>query len=697
VKEYGTQDLRNVALVSQHGTGKTSLAEAMLFLGKVTTRLGRVDEGTSILDHTEDEMERKITIATKLAPVEWKNHKINLIDTPGYADFVGDLVAGLRVTDSVLFLLRADSGVEPATDNVWDRVRAAGVPTLLVVSQMDRDNANFTRVVAAASELMERVVPFALPIGSGPGFKGVVDLLAMKAYESKPDGSRSEIPIPGDMQGAVAAARSALVEAAAEGSDELLEKYLSEGELTEPEVTAGLKSGIFSAKLVPALPVAALQLGGVGALLDTIVAELPSPVDRGPVIAKRGEQEVKLQPKASDKVSLLVWKTTSEGQGGDLAYVKVVSGRAVPGLDLQNPGHSTTTRLGHLAVVQGKERKDVPALVAGDLGAAVKLKDVKISDTLCEREVSGILPGIAFPNPTLTEAIISKSKGEEDKMAAGLARIVEEDPTYRLVNDSELHQIRISGMGDLHLDLMVKRLKRRFGVVVELAKPRIPYRETVRGKATIHGRHKKQTGGRGQFGDVHLRIEAQPRGSGFEFLDEIVGGVVPNKFIPAVEKGVRETMVEGVIAGCPVVDVRVALFDGSYHAVDSSEMAFKLAATKAFKEGFEQAGPVLLEPILEVEIVVPEDYMGDVMGDISAKRGRILGMDTAGKRKLLKAQVPQAEMYRFATTLRSLTQGRAWHAEKFSHYEEVTPDVQEKVVAEAAKMREKESEKEKVG
>ncbi len=658
---------------------------------------GLVADGTSLLDHAEDEIERKITIGAKLAPVEWKNHKINLIDTPGYADFVGEIVTGLRVADSVIFLLRADSGVEPATDNVWDRVRSAGLPTVLVVSQMERENANFGRVVRSAAELMGRVVPFALPIGSGPAFKGVVDLLAMKAYEHKPDGSRSEVPIPGDMKGAVDEARSALVEAAAEGSDELLEKYLGEGELSEAEVTAGLRSGIFSAKLVPALPVASLQLAGVSSLLDTIVVELPSPADRGAVTAKRGEQEVKVQPKASDKVSLLVWKTTSEGQGGDLAYVRVVSGRAVPGLDLQNPGHSTSTRLGHLAVVQGKDRKDVGALVAGDLGAAVKLKDVKIGDTLCEREVGALLPGIAFPNPTLTEAIISKSKGEEDKMAAGLTRLVEEDPTYRLVLDSELHQIRISGMGDLHLDLLVKRLKRRFGVVVELAKPRIPYRETVRGKATIHGRHKKQTGGRGQFGDVHLRIEAQPRGSGFEFLDEIVGGVVPNKFIPAVEKGVRETMVEGVIAGCPVVDVRVALFDGSYHAVDSSEMAFKLAATKAFKEGFEQAGPVLLEPILEVEIVVPEDYMGDVMGDVSAKRGRILGMDTAGKRKLLKAQVPQAEMYRFATTLRSLTQGRAWHAEKFSHYEEVTPDVQEKVVAEAAKMRERESEKEKVG
>jgi elongation factor G len=697
VKEYGTQDLRNVALVSQHGTGKTSLAEAILHLAKVTNRLGRVDDGTSILDHTEDEIERKITVSAKLAHVEWKGHKINLIDTPGYADFVGELVAGLRVADSVLFLLRADAGVEPPTDNVWDRVRASGLPTMLVVSQMERENANFPRVIASAAELMERVVPIALPIGSGAGFKGLVDLLAMKAYEMKPDGSRSEIPIPSGMQAEADAARQAVIEAAAEGSDELLEKYLSEGELTPEEITAGLRSGIFAAKVVPALPVAALQLAGVGFLLDTIVAELPSPVDRGPVMARRGEQEIKVAPNASDKTALLVWKTISEGQAGELAYVRVASGKAVPGLDLQNPSHGTTTRLGHLAYVQGKERKESPTLVAGDLGAAIKLKDVKIGDTLCEREIHATLPGIVFPNPTLTEAIVPKTKGEEDKMAAGLTKMVEEDPTYRLVNDGELHQMRISGMGDLHLDLMMKRLKRRYSVLVELIKPRIPYRETIRGKTTIHGRHKKQTGGRGQFGDVHLRIEALPRGSGFEFADEIVGGVVPNKFIPAVEKGVRETMVHGVIAGCPVVDIRVALYDGSYHAVDSSEMAFKLAATKAFKEGFELAGPMLLEPILDVEIVVPEDYMGDVMGDISSKRGRILGMDTVGKRKVLRAQVPQAEMYRFATTLRSLTQGRAWHSEKFSHYEEVTPDVQEKVVAEAAKLRVGESEKEKVG
>jgi elongation factor G len=544
---------------------------------------------------------------------------------------------------------------------------------------------------------MERVVPIALPIGAGADFKGLIDLLTMKAYEFKDDGNRTEVPIPAGMKDAVDAARSALIEAAAESTDDLLEKYLSEGELTAEEIARGLEAGIRGAKLVPALPVAATRLVGVSFLLDTIVNELPSPADREPAIAHRGAAEVKVTPDAAGKVSLLVWKTITEGQAGELAFVRAYSGKAVPGLDLVNPGHSTSARLGHLAWMQGKDRKEAPSIVAGDLGAAVKLKDVKIGDTLCEKEIGAQLDPIRFPNPTLTEALVAKSKGEEDKMAAGLARLTEEDPTYRLVNDAELHQIRISGMGDLHLDLLTKRLKRRFGVPVELAKPRIPYRETIRGKTTIHGRHKKQTGGRGQFGDVHLRLEALPRGSGFEFVDEVVGGVVPNKFIPAVEKGVRETMVEGAIAGCPVVDVRVALYDGSYHAVDSSEMAFKLAAAKAFRDGFELAGPMLLEPILEVEIVVPEDYMGDVMGDISAKRGRILGMDSVGKRKVLKAQVPQAEMYRFATTLRSLTQGRAWHSEKFSHYEEVTPEVQEKVRAEAAKIREREAEKEKVG
>ena len=697
MKEYGTRDIRNVALVSQHGTGKTSLAEAILFLGKVTTRLGRIEDGTSILDHNEEEIERKITISAKLAHIDWKGHKINLIDTPGYADFVGDLTSGLRVADAVLFLLRADSGVEPPTDNIWERVRTSGLPTVLVVSQMDRDNARFDRVVQQAAELMERVVPIALPIGAGADFKGLVDLLTMKAYEFKEDGTRNEIPIPSGMQAAVDAARSALIEAAAESADDLLEKYLSEGELSAEEIARGLEAGIRGAKLIPALPVGATRLAGVSYLLDIVVNELPSPADREPAIAHRGAAEVKVAPDAAGKVALLVWKTITEGQAGELAFVRAYSGKAVPGLDLVNPGHSSSARLGHLAWIQGKDRKEVPSIVAGDLGAAVKLKDVKIGDTLCEKEIGAQLDPIRFPNPTLTEALIAKSKGEEDKMAAGLVRLTEEDPTYRLVNDAELHQIRISGMGDLHLDLLTKRLKRRFGVPVELAKPRIPYRETVRGKATIHGRHKKQTGGRGQFGDVHLRIEAMPRGSGFEFLDEVVGGVVPNKFIPAVEKGVRETMVEGAIAGCPVVDIRVALYDGSYHAVDSSEMAFKLAAAKAFRDGFEQAGPMLLEPILEVEIVVPEDYMGDVMGDVSAKRGRILGMDTVGKRKVLKAQVPQSEMYRFATTLRSLTQGRAWHSEKFSHYEEVAPEVQEKVRAEAAKIREREAEKEKVG
>jgi len=698
LKEYATQELRNVALVSHGGTGKTSLAEAMLFLGKVTTRLGRVDDGTSVLDHTEDEIERKITISTKLAFVEWKGHKINLIDTPGYADFVGDLVAGLRVADAVLFLLRADAGVEPATDNVWERVEAAALPTILVVSQMDRDNADFARVIDSASALADRIVPLALPIGAGPGFKGVVDLLAMKAYEFNPDGSKNEIPIPAEMSKAVSEARSALIDAAAEGDDALVEKYLEGQELTPQEIASGLIAGILARTLVPVVPVAGAQLAGVAHLLDVIVAHLPSPAARGPVTARRGDTEVELAPDANGKVALLVWKTITEGQAGEMTLVRVYAGRAIPGLDLLNPARNTTTRLGHMSLVQGKDRKEVPALAAGDLGAALKLKDVKAGDTLCDRDHHHLaLPPIRYPAPTLTEAFVSRVKGEEDKVSAGLARLLEEDPTLHVTNDPALRQILVSGMGDLHLDLLTKRLKRRYGAAADLAKPRIPYRETIRGKAEVQGRHKKQTGGRGQFGDVHLRLEPLPRGAGFEFVDEVVGGVVPNKFIPAVEKGVREILVDGVIAGYPVVDVRVALFYGSYHAVDSSEIAFKLAAAKAFKDGFEQARPVLLEPILEVEVVVPDEYMGEVMGDLSSKRGKILGMETSGKRKVLRAHVPQAEVYRYSTTLRSLTQGRAWHAEKFSHYEEVTSDIQEKVIAESAKERDKEREKEKVG
>jgi elongation factor G len=697
LKEYGTEDIRNVVLVSHSGTGKTSLAEAMLFLGKVTTRLGRVDDGTSMLDYTEDEAERKITIATKIAYLDWKNHKINLIDTPGYADFAGDQTAGMRVADAVLFPLRGDAGVEPATDNVWERARQSGLPIVIVVSQMDRDNANFAQAVESAAELGGRVIALALPIGAGPGFKGLVDLLSMKAYEQKDDGSRSEIPIPQEMSDAVEEARSTLIDAAAEGDDTVLEKYLEGSELSPDEIARGLTAGILSSAIIPALPVAATKLAGVSFLLDTIINQLPSPAARGPAVGHRGEQEVEIAPDASGKPSLFVWKTMSEGQVGELSLVRVYSGRAHSGLDLVNPGHQSATRLGHLSWISGKERKEVQALVAGDIGAAVKLKDVKTGDTLCDKELNAVLAPIPFPAPTLTEAVVSKVKGEEDKVAAGLARLLEEDPTYELINDPELRQIRISGMGDLHLDLLTKRLKRRFGAAIELIKPRIPYRETIRGKAEVQGRHKKQTGGRGQFGDVHLRLEPRARGEGFEFLNEIVGGVVPTKFIPAVEKGVRETMTEGVIAGCPVVDVRVALFYGSYHAVDSSEMAFKLAATKAFKEGFEKARPVLLEPILEVEVTVPDDYMGEGRGDVSSKRGKILGMDSIGKRKLLRAQIPQAEMYRYATNLRALTQGRAWHSEKFSHYEEVTSDVQEKIVAETAKEREKEAEKEKVG
>ncbi len=691
MKPYETSHIRNVALVSHSGTGKTSLVESALWITGATKRLGKVDDGTSHLDTDDDELDRKISLALKLAPVEVGDTKVNLVDTPGYADFAGDQAAALRVSDSTLMSLRADAGVEAATELVWDRLQSAAKPILVAVTQMGREGADFDKAIASVRDnLSERVFPLYLPIGAGDGFTGVVDVISGEAYTYPPDGKGNwtKESVPDALVEPLAAARSALVDAAAEGDDKLVEKYLEGEELSPEEIWMGLRAAMRAGSLLPAVPTDALTGVGVAHLLEALVHVMPAPDAVGPIIGRRGEKEAELAVDAAGKPAAMVFKMASEGHTGDIFFARIYSGTLESGLDLQNTTRGHGERIAQPCVYIGKERVDLPKAVAGDMACIVKLKDTRSGDTLCDRDLDLQLPGIDYPNPTLCEAIVPKAKGDEEKMGQGLHKMVDEDPTLHVTNDGALRQTLLAGLGDMQLELVLRRLKRRYNVEVELVKPRIPYRETVKRKAEVQGRYKKQTGGRGQFGDVHLRLEPAGRGEGFEFLNEITGGVVPGKFIPAVEKGVRETMTAGVVAGYPVVDVKTALYFGSFHAVDSSEMAFKVAASMAFKKGFEKAGPVLLEPIMEVEVMVPEEFMGDVMGDISSKRGKILGMDAEGKRKCLRAHVPQGEMYRYSTHLRSITQGRAWHSETFSHYEEVPPDQMAKIIAESGQEKE---------
>jgi elongation factor G len=687
LKEFQPSQIRNIALASQHGTGKTSLAEAFLWRTKVTSRHGKVEEGTTALDFSPEEVHRKISISVGVAPVEWRGHKINLIDTPGYADFAGDLVAGLRAADGVILCLKAPAGVEAGTEAVWERIEERGCPTLAVITQMEKEHANFAGALARASErLGKRFVAVMLPIGQADKFQGVVDLASNKAFLFEKDGSAKEVPIPAEMQAEITAARSALVDAAAEADDTLLEKFLGGEELSVDEIHTGLREGVCARSFVPAVPVAAYPMFGVDQVLDTIVDLMPSPADCGPVVGQKpgnAAEKVELKPEGSSPLAAQVFKTSSESHAGDLSLIRVFSGTLVPGKEVWNSSAQRSEKIGQLFAITGKDRKDAGTIHAGDIGAAVKLRETHTGQTLCDKNHSLILTPIPFPGATNEVAIAPKHKGEDEKMGTGLHKLREEDPTIHVRVEGDLHQTVLSGIGDLHIDVLLEKLARRFGVHVETHKPRIPYRETIRRPVSKQGRHKKQTGGRGQFGDVHVRFEPLKSGSGFEFVDEVVGGSVPRNFIPAVEKGIVEAMHEGVLAGYPMVDFRAALYDGSYHSVDSSEMAFKIAGMLAFREGLKEAGPVLLEPIVEIEVRVPKDYVGAVTGDLSSKRGKILGMDAEARYDLIRAHVPQAELYKYSTHLRSLTQGRASFHTKFSHYEEIPRELAEKVIAQA--------------
>ena len=697
MKEYSAEAIRNIALVGHGGSGKTSLAEACLFTAGATTRFGRTEEGNTVSDYHADEIERQISINTSLLNCEWKATKLNILDTPGYTDFTGEVKASLRVADTAVVFLKAVEGVEVGTEIVWQYTKELKNAAIFVVNKLDNENANFENAVSVAkSRISHDLIPVQFPVHQGLQFEAIVDVLRMKVLQFARDGKGkySETEIPPELKARADEAREQLIEQIAESDEALLNLFFEKGTLSEQEIKSALRAGIRTRKIFPLLCSAGSHNIGVASLMDFIVDYCPSPVEVGDAIGtapgsnheNHTEIAVKCNPHAPS--TLFTFKTVSEPHVGELSFFLVYSGTISPGMDLINETNNKIERLAQLFVMNGKERKEIGKLFAGDLGAVVKLKDTHTNNTLSTKSFPVILPPIEFPEPVISMSIVAKSKGDEDKIATGLHSLHEEDPTFVMRVDSELHQTVISGQGELHLGIIVKRLKAKYGVEVDMVEPKIPYRETIRGRANeVEYKHKKQTGGRGQFGHVWIKIEPLPRGGGFEFEDAIVGGVVPGRFVPAVEKGLIEALSTGVIAGYKVVDVKVTLFDGSYHDVDSDEHSFKIAGRMAFKKGFKEAKPILLEPIYEIEVNVPDEYMGDVMGDISSRRGKILGMDSDGSHQLIKALVPLKELFRYSTNLRSMTQGRGIHKQKFDHYEEMPREIADKIVAEHAKVK----------
>jgi elongation factor G len=676
--------IRNVAIVGHGGVGKTSLVEALLFTAGATTRLGRVDDGTTTTDFDPDEIRRQISINTALAYCDWKGHRINLVDTPGYGDFVADARAGLRAVDGAVFVVDGVAGVQVQTEKLWKIAAELGMPRAIVVNRLDRERSDFFRTLESLGRLKGRVFPLHIPIGEESGFRGFVDLLRMKATVH--DGGRpTEGEIPADAADRAREYREKLVEAAAETDDDLLNRYLEEGSLGEAEMLKALRAGIAEGKIVPVLCAAATKAVGSQALFDLFVESFPSPAERGDI---EGTDLKAKQPGTRSRdpkgpTAALVFKTLSDPHVGKLSMFRVFSGTVRSDSQILNASRGTKERLGHVAWLMGKTTKNADALGAGEIGVVAKLKETLTGDTLCDEAHPFEIPRIRFPEPAISFAIQPKSRGDEEKISTALQRIAEEDPTVHYHYDPETKQLLVAGVGQLHVETIVERMKRKYNVEVNLLPQRIPYKETVKGRSEAQGKYKKQTGGRGQYGDVWLRIEPLQRGGGFEFVDDIFGGAVPRNYIPSVEKGVRDCMKKGILAGYPVVDLKITLYDGSYHEVDSSDMAFQIAASMGLQKGFMESHPILLEPIMNAEVTAPADVTGDVIGDLNSRRGRIVGMEPTGETALIRAQVPMSEMLTYESSLRSMTGGRGGYSMEFSHYEELPAFLTEKVVKEA--------------
>ncbi len=694
MKKYTSENIRNIALISHGSAGKTALTEALLFSSGAINRLGKVESGNTTTDYDPDEIKKQVTINVGLAPLEWDGVKINLLDTPGYFDFIGDVLGALRVADGVVTLVCAVSGVEVGTEKVWSYANEFNLPRVIVVNKLDRENADYDKTLEQLrSHFGLSVAPLQMPIGKEADFQGVVDLIKLKALKFSEDGmSVNEEEIPEDLKTQAEDLREKLLETIAEADDALLEKYLEGTELTDEEIDNGLRQGVAKGKLVPVLCSAATKNFGTQPLLDLIKRYMPSPLDKEELSGKENadsEEIVSRKPDPSEPLSAFVFKTLADPFVGRINFFRVYSGTLKPDMQIYNSTKDTVERFGQLFSMRGKNQLPMDEVVTGDIAGVAKLQETTTGDTICDKSSPIIFLPLDFPEPVISFAVEPKTKGDEDKVSSGLSRFLEEDPTFSLERKVETKQTVISGLGELHLDIIVSRLAQKFGVDVNLSTPKVPYKETIRGKSKVEGKHKKQSGGRGQFGHVYLELEPGETGTGLDFQDKIFGGSVPKQYIPAVEKGVRETMDEGIIAGYPVVDLIVKLVDGSYHTVDSSEMAFKIAAGQALRKGMEQANPILLEPVMNVEVVVPEAFMGDIMGDLNSKRGKIQGMDHESGSQKIRAQVPMAEMFKYSIDLRSMTQGRGFFKASFSHYEEVPHQVAEQVVA-ASKTEEEE-------
>jgi elongation factor G len=689
---FTTDRIRNVVIVGHGGAGKTTLVDACCFAAGTTKRHGSTDDGTALTMFTPEETSHGISMNVSVAHAAYMDSKINFIDTPGYLDFLGETRAGIRVADSAVLVLSAVNGVEVGTERVWEMLEERHLPTVLFVSMMDRPNADFERVYQDIREhLTPRAIPVEVPIGTAEEFHGLVNLFSGRAqfYSDDPGGRYEHGDIPEELKPVVERYQSQLIETIAATDDTLLEHYLEGETITREEALHALKHAMLRGELYPVFCGSATRSWGVRALLKKLVEAMPSPQERPAESAEgRGGKTVELRNLNSDPFTALVFKTTSEPHVGELSYFRVFGGSVANGAEVYNASREKSEKLAHLSIPQGRERVEVDSLRAGDIGVVAKLRDTHTNDTLSAASHPLVLEGIRFPEPDFAVAVEASTRGEEDKLSVGLHKLHEEDPCFTAEYVPELGQTIARGLGELHLDVQLERLKRKNGVEVVVKAPRIPYRETFRAVAEAHGRHKKQTGGRGQFGDAHVRIKPLSRGEGYRFTDSIVGGVIPGKYVPAVDKGIQEAAERGVLAGYPVVDFEAEVYFGSYHAVDSSEQAFKTAGWLAFQAAAEKAQPVILEPVMQVDVFTPDEYLGDVIGDLNQRRGQIQGIEPAGRNQRVRALVPQAELYKYSTTLRSLTQGRATHTRTFHAYEEVPAHEVPRVVETAKKEKE---------
>ncbi|MBM4157712.1 MAG: elongation factor G [Ignavibacteria bacterium] len=696
--DYKPEQIRNVSLIGHGGVGKTILSEGILYTSGATNRFGKIEEGNTVSDYNKDEIEKQISITASLLHTNWKdnkgtNVKINILDTPGYMDFVGEVKSSLKVTDTGLLLVDAFKGVEVGTEASYKITKDYNNNIIILINKLDSENADFDDVLKQVKETFGvEVAVVQFPVNQGVGFNEIIDIMKMKMLRFNIDGKGEykEEEIPQDYLSKAEDYKKKFVEAIAGIDDALMEKYFENENLSQEEIETGLKTGMKERKIFPVFCTSASHNVGVRPVLDFISNYCMSPVDKPFEPAKKSgsDEDLKIKPDLNKEPVLFIFKTVSERNIGELSFFKVYSGKVSAGMDMLNNSNGKTERLSQIYTMNGKDRKDMNEAICGDIATVVKLKDTHTNDTLSPKSFPVVIKRIGYPEPNMSLAIIPKRKGEEDKIANSLHSLHEEDPTFVVKYDPEISQTIISGQGEIHLNTILNRMKYKFNIEVDVTEPKIPYRETIKSSAdNVEYKHKKQTGGRGQYGHVVIKIEPLPRGQGFEFVDAIVGGVIPNRFIPAVEKGIVETMNSGVLIGCKVVDVKTTLFFGSFHTVDSDELSFKLAATQAFKKGFKDANPVILEPIYNVDIAFPEEFMGAVSGDVSSRGGKILGMESEGRHQVIKCQMPLSEMSGYSSRLRSLTQGRGTYSRLFSHYEEVPKEIENKIIADYEKKK----------